>query len=106
MQFLKIWTLLLPGIAASPYQLQLAPITQNGAAIVINDCNFTVYYKSVSSHPILPSPIPARGMYKETYQLNMASDGIIGGVSIKLSSNQSIANAVNQSDAFDASTIT
>lgn len=33
-------------------------------------------------------------------------DGTLGGISIKLSSNQSITNEINESDAFDASTVT
>jgi hypothetical protein len=106
MQFLQIWALLLPGIAFSSAQLEPAPISQNGAAIVVNDCNFTVYYKSVSNHPVLSSHIPAGGTYKETYRLNIGPNNTLGGVSIKLSSNQSIANAANESDAFDTSTIT
>jgi hypothetical protein len=106
MQFLKIAAFLLLEIVFSSAQLEPAPISQNGAAIVVNDCNFTVYYKSVSNHPVLSSTIPAGGTYKETYQLNMGPNGTLGGVSIKLSSNQSIANAANQSDAFDASTLT
>jgi hypothetical protein len=93
-------------MAFSSAQDEPAPISQNGAAIVVNDCNFTVYYKSVSSHPVLSSAIPAGGTYSETYQLNMGPNGTLGGISIKLSSNQSIANAANESDAFDASTIT
>jgi hypothetical protein len=106
MQFLLIWAFLLPGITFSSAQAEPAPISQNGAAIVVNDCNFTVYYKSISSHPVLSSAIPARETYKETYQLNIGPNGTLGGISIKLSSNQSIANAVNELDAFDASTIT
>ncbi len=106
MQLLKIGICLLPGIAFSSAQVEPAPISQNGDAIVVNDCSFSVYYKSVSSHPVLSSAIPPGGTYKETYQLNIDPNGNLGGISIKLSSNQSIANAANMSDAFDASTIT
>ena len=106
MQFLQIWAFLLPGLAFSSAQLKPAPISQNGAAIVVNDCNFMVYYKSISNRPILSSPIPTKGTYKEIYQLNMGPDDTLGSISIKLSSNQSIANATNKSDAFDASIIT
>jgi hypothetical protein len=115
MQFLQICAFLLLGIAFSSAQIEPAPISQNGAAIVVNDCNFTVYYKSVSNHPVLSSAIPAGRAYKETYRLNIVDgtlnpngtvNGTLGGISIKLSSNQSIANAANESDAFDASTIT
>jgi hypothetical protein len=115
MRFLQIWALLLPEIAFCSAQLELALISQNGAAIVVNDCNFTVFYKSVCNHSVLSSPIPAGGTYKETYQLRIVNgtlnangtvNGTISGISIKLSSNQSIANAANMSDAFDLSTIT
>jgi hypothetical protein len=111
----QIWALLLLSIAFSSAQLKPAPISQNGAAIIVNDCDFTVYYKSVSNHSVLLNTIPPAGMYKETYQLNIVNgtlnangtvNGTLGGISIKLSSNQSIANAANESDAFDASTIT
>lgn len=109
MQFFKIVVFLLPAVAFSSAQLDPAPATENGAAIIVNDCNFTVYYKSVGNHSVLSSPIPAKGTYKETYRLNIVNgtvDGTLGGISIKLSSNQSITNAANQSDAFDASTLT
>ena len=74
-----------------------------------------VYYKSVSNHPILSSAIPTRRAYKETYWLNIVDgtlnpnstvNGTLGGISIKLSSNQSIANTANELDAFNVSTIT
>lgn len=115
MRFLRVSALLSLGIAFSSAQLEPAPISENGAAIIVNDCNFTVYYKSVSNQSVLPSPIPAGGTYKETYRLNIVNGilndngtvtGTLGGVSIKLSSNQSIADSANKSDAFDASTIT
>jgi hypothetical protein len=115
MQFFQIWAFLLLSIAFSFAQLKPAPISQNGAAIVVNDCNFPVYYKSISNHSVLPSIIPPAGTYKETYRLNIVNgtlnangtvNGTLSGISIKLSLNQSIANAANESDAFDASTIT
>jgi hypothetical protein len=37
---------------------------------------------------------------------NSTINSTLGGISIKLSSNQAIANAVNESDAFNTSTIT
>jgi hypothetical protein len=115
MQFIQICAFLLPGIAFFSAQLKPVPISENGAAIIVNDCDFTVYYKSISNHSVVPSTIPPAGTYKETYRLNIVNgtlnangtvDGTLGGISIKLSSNQSIANAANESDAFDASTIT
>lgn len=115
MQFFKVVALLLPAILFSSAQFGPAPATQNGAAIIINKCNFPVYYKSVGNYSVLSSVIPVKGIYKETYQLRIVNgtlnangtvNGTLGGISIKLSSNQAIANAVNESDAFDASTIT
>jgi len=73
--------------------------------IVVNDCSFIVYYKSVSNYPVLLSAIPARGTYKETYRLNIVNS-TLGGISIKLLSNQSIANTANKLDTFNASIIT
>ena len=106
MHFLQIWTSTLAMIALSSAQIEPAPIGQNGAAVVVNDCNFTVFYKSVSSQPAPLSSIQPGWFYKETFKLNMSPNGTLGGVSIKLSSNQSIAEAADNSNAFDSSTIT
>jgi hypothetical protein len=73
MQFFQIWAFLLLSIAFSFAQLKPAPISQNGAAIVVNDCDFTVYYKSISNHSVLLSTIPLTGTYKETYWLNIVN---------------------------------
>lgn len=114
MQFLAIWAFLSLWIAFSSAQVDPVPTSQNGAAIVVNDCSFTVYYKSVSNQSVLPSAIPAGGIYKETYRLNIVNgvlnndgtvEGTLGGVSIKISSNQSIPNAADLDAAFDSSTI-
>jgi hypothetical protein len=115
MQFFKIVTFLLPAISLSSAQAGPVPAAQNGAAIIINECNFPVYYKSVASYSVLPNTIPAKGSYKEIYRLRIVNgtlndngtvNGYLGGISIKISPNQNIANSVNESDAFDASTIT
>jgi hypothetical protein len=116
MKLLPIGIFLLLRIPFSFAQLEPVPINQNGEAIVVNDCNFTVYYKSVGNHSVqLLGTIPPGKTYKETYQLNIVNgtlnsngtvNGTLGGISIKLSSNQSISDAVDESAAFDASTIT
>ena len=104
MHFFKAVTFLLPAIPLSSSQ-QPVPANENGAAIVINECNFPVYYKSVGNSSVPLSTMPAKGIYKETFRLNIVN-GIIGGISIKLSPNQTIITSTNPSDAFDNSTIT
>jgi hypothetical protein len=113
MYFLQIWFVLLLGTALS---IDPAPMNQNGAAIVVNECDFPVYFKSVGNDSVFSlSTISPQGTYQETFRLNIVSgtlladgtvDGELGGISIKLSSNQTIANSVNESLAFDQSTIT
>ena len=73
MQFFKVVAFLLPAISLSSAQPGPVPAAQNGAAIVINECNFPVYYKSVGSYSVLPSTIAAKGTYKEIYQLRIVS---------------------------------
>ena len=110
-----LYILVLLLVAVVTAQSKPAPASENGAAIVVNNCSFLVYYKSVGNHTVLLSIIAPGDSYIETYRLNIVNrtlnpdgtvDGTLGSVSIKLASNQTIGEAANESDAFDASIIT
>ena len=101
------WCLAIAGSTTSAFPtaqtpgLIPGPASGIGKAIVVNSCNFPVYYKSVTNYDPLPSNIDAGSSYSEIYRPNPNG----GGVSIKISSNQSIGTASDMMGAFDQSTI-
>lgn len=106
MQNISVGALLLMGITFSLAQFGIAPQHENGEAIVVNKCSFPVFYVSMGSNSGPVSAIPPNGIYREKYRLRYLGGDQYGGISIMLSSNQSIAIAANVQDAFFTSTIT
>jgi hypothetical protein len=88
-----------------------APASENGEAVVVNKCNFPVYYVSVGDTFTQVEGLQPNAVYREVYQLrsfvNVSTQQVeYGGKSIMLSPNQSIGLAEDQSLAFQKSTIT
>ena len=73
-----------------------------GHAIIINKCTFPVYFKACANDDPMPRVLDPNDIYWENYRLNPNG----GGISIKISSNQSIRAAKNISIAFASSTLT
>lgn len=88
-----------------------APFSKTGQAIVVNKCNFPVYFESVGNSTPPVHSIAPNSLYRETFQLrpilNTTTHNVTyAGISIMLSPNQSISLAADKSSAFDESTIT
>ena len=82
--------------------MSLVDCQQPGVATVNNWCSFPVYLKSDLDYNPPLQTLETNHTYQEIYRTNDQG----AGVSIKMTSNRSIANAPNTSIAFDQSTIT
>ncbi|KAF7894665.1 uncharacterized protein EAF01_010115 [Botrytis porri] len=82
-----------------------------GQAIIFNKCSYPIYYSSVGSYTPPPQVLPPNGTYSEQWRIhtlyNAATPNITlyGGISLKISPNQSIATAFDKMTAFETSTI-
>ncbi|KFY18144.1 hypothetical protein V492_00113 [Pseudogymnoascus sp. VKM F-4246] len=107
MQIIKNITLIFAGIALSVAQPGVAPQHENGEAIVVNKCDIPVFYASIGDSGTVQT-LPPGGIYRERFRLRYLGkdhdgEAIYGGISIKLSPNQTIAG---DKQAFFQSTIT
>ncbi|MCJ1231713.1 hypothetical protein MMC12_008392 [Toensbergia leucococca] len=84
------------------YSFAQAPAYENGQAFVINLCEFSVYFSSVGNDSPLPQILLPGNYYKETYRyvpgktFSPNDPIVLGGVSIKIASNQTIGTIINQ----------
>lgn len=106
----KISVLLLAGVSSSLALLENAPQHENGEAVIVNKCSIPVFYASIGDSGSM-NTLPPGGIYREQFKLryvgeDSAGSAKYGGISIKLSPNQSIAQATNNQEAFSQSTIT
>jgi hypothetical protein len=98
----QILALLLAGIVSG---------SKIGQAIILNRCNYPVFYSSVDSHTPPPQVLLPNGTYSEQWRINILNNTatsnitLYGGVSLKISPNQSIATASDKITAFETSTI-
>ncbi|APA13391.1 predicted protein [Sclerotinia sclerotiorum 1980 UF-70] len=82
-----------------------------GQAIILNKCSYPIYYASVGSYTPPLQVLPPNSIYSEQWRIrtldNAATPNITlyGGISLKISPNQSIGTASDKMTAFEKSTI-